>query len=552
MDNNMLTRKYWTFYNVTRALHQSVNTDFDVQQHCFESARLVKCVDGEGTTTSFGKGWLCITVIQSGGTSGEKPQQRPGCLSLDVTIENTVETLSGRGMVLKNKNVSSVVGNSGPHDSSLLTVLIEGNNIQVTQVKHCVRSVDAGSQASSSGASSSSIAAAASSASSEEKRARSEHRREHKKQQQQQQMLQQQHQQANSMVDGSSGGGGSNGQVRVSGGPDGRDPRMLNRPKERRPDADDKRQKTHHDHSKNDSEHPPRLAPESDPVAFLNFSHAPSLMDAGGDGAFLNDTSGFGDAAGEPDEAQSAAPALGNSGAEVGPIIDDGVRASTSTAAHLSPSESSSNCPVPPNPQASSTTTITDPISPPLPPPPRSPPFEDIIQSLTRLINECSKDVPNIPPLPTRRVSECESRAATPVASTSTTNAGASTSNANVAPDVPRPVCEIRPYMVTPAAPPPQQQPPEQAAIARRTRGGARPRNGSRGGGGGRRSSASSSSSSRRRRRNRDDDESEDEILPGPSRRRAVPPSLVEDGLEIIDAEEEVALAAASIASFFD
>ncbi|QQL09737.1 Ba144/Ba145 [Baboon cytomegalovirus] len=545
MDNNTLTRKYWTFYGVSRALHQSVNTDFDVQQFCFENARLVKCIDGDGTTTSFGKGWLCVTVIQNGGTSGEKPQQRPGCLSLDVTIENTVETLSGRGMVLKNKNVSSVVGNSGPHDSSLLTVLIEGNNIQVTQVKHCVRSVDAGSQASSSGASSSSIAAAASSASSEEKRARSEHRREHKKQQQ---MLQQQHQQANSMVDGSSSGGGSNGQVRVSGGPEGRDPRMLNRPKERRPDADDKRQKTHHDHSKNDSEHPPpRLAPESDPVAFLNFSHAPSLMDAGGDGALLNDTSGFGDAAGEPAEAQSAAPALGNSGAEVGPIIDDGVRASTSTAAHLSPatSESSSNCPVPPNPQAS---TITDPISP-LPPPPRSPPFEDIIQSLTRLINECSKDVPNIPPLPTRRVSECESRAATPVSSTSTTNAGASTSNANAAPDVPRPVCEIRPYMVTPAAPPPQQQ-PEQAAGARRTRGGARPRNGSRGGGGGRRSSASSSS--RRRRRNRDDDESEDEILPGPSRRRAVPPSLVEDGLEIIDADEEVALAAASIASFFD
>ncbi|AEV80642.1 protein UL112 [Cercopithecine betaherpesvirus 5] len=522
MESGILQRKYWTFYGVNRGLHQNVNSDFDVRQFNFDSARLVKCTDGEGTTTTYGKGWLCCTVVQHGDPGSDKGQQRRGCLSLDVTVENTLDSMSGSGMVLNNKNVASVVGTSGNSDSSLLTVIVEGNTIQVTHVKHCAKANDSGAQASSSGASSSSSSVSGS-VNSDERRARSEHRREHKKQQQQQQ-------QANSVVEG------SNGQMRVSGGTEGiRDPRMLNRPKERRQETDDKRLKTHHEHSKNEVEHPPHLIPaDGDPVAFLNYAHAP-LTEPGADGALHNETPRFGggDVVAELAEARPAAPAPGNSGAEVG--TDDGVRASTSTE-QLTPatSEVSSNCRVPPNPQA----TTTEPI----PPHPRSPPFDDIIQSLTRLINECSKDdrLPNVPPLSTRHVSECESRAATPAAS-------ASTSAAPVC-DIPRPVCEIRPYVVTPTAAPQPQ--PEQAGNSRRTRGGARPRSGPRGGGGGRRTP--SASTSRRRRRNRDDEESEDEVLPGPSRRRAVPPSFAEDGLEIIDSGEEAALAAASIAAFFD
>ncbi|WAQ80480.1 Cy144/Cy145 [Cynomolgus cytomegalovirus] len=547
MEETTSTRTYWTFRGVSRVLHQSVNTGFDVRQSSFESATLVRCLDGEGTTTTLGKGWLCCTVVQNGDSNAPKGQPQPGFMSLDVTVEDHLDNLFVRGTVVNNKNVSSVVGQGKSGDSSLLTVISEGDTLQVTFIRHHTKFSDSIAQASSSGASlssgipssSSSVSASVPSAAAlEERRARAE-RHERKKHQHQQQ----QQQQANSMQDGS-------GQIRVSGGD--RDPRVLNRPKDRRSETDDKRPKTHHE-PKTAAEHTPRHMPmdhnpASDPVAFLNYSsHAPLTDHPGSDGALLqNETAGFGDAEERPEELGSRAPspARGNSGTEAG--ADAGVRASTSATddggddEHVTPSTSSglSNRHLPPpNSQASSA---------PLSPHPRSPHFEDIIQSLTRLINECGKGDRGDTPAPSRRTPECGDSHASPAATSTASTAAAAT--AVPVSEAPRPVCEIRPYMVNPAAAPQPPPEPQQPATNRRTRGGARPRNGSRGGGGGRRGA---STSGRRRRRNQDDD-SEDEILPGPSRRRTVPPSFAEDGLEIIDAAEEAAIAAASIASFFD
>ncbi|QQL10253.1 Ja144/Ja145 [Japanese cytomegalovirus] len=551
MEETTSTRTYWTFRGVSRVLHQSVNMGFDVRQSSFESASLVRCLDGEGTTSMLGKGWLCCTVVQNGDTNTPKGQPQQGFMSLDVTVDGELDNLFVRGMVVNNKNVSSVVGQGKNGDSSLLTVISEGDSLQVTYIRHHTKFSDSVVQASSSGASlssgitssSSSVSASVPSATTlEERRARAE-RHERKKHQHQQQ----QQQQANSIQDGG-------GQMRLSGGGD-RDPRVLNRPKDRRSETDDKRPKTHHE-PKTAAEHTPRHMPmdhnpTSDPVAFLNYSsHAPLTDHPGSDGALLqNDTAGFGDAE-EPPELGSRAPspARGNSGTEAG--ADAGVRASTSATAdggdddeHVTPSTSGlSNRHLPPNSQASSV-----PLSPPHP---RSPHFEDIIQSLTRLINECGKGDRVDTPAPSRRTPECGDSHANPAATSTAATAAAATTTTVPVCEAPRPVCEIRPYMVNPAAAAPQPPPePQQPAANRRTRGGARPRNGSRGGGGGRR--GASASSSRRRRRNQDDD-SEDEILPGPSRRRSVPPSFAEDGLEIIDPAEEAALAAASIASFFD
>ncbi|APT40018.1 Rh144/Rh145 [macacine betaherpesvirus 3] len=551
MEETTSTRTYWTFRGVSRVLHQSVNTGFDVRQSSFESATLVRCLDGEGTTTTLGKGWLCCTVVQNGDSNAPKGQPQQGFMSLDVTVEDILDNLFVRGMVVNNKNVSSVVGQGKSGDSSLLTVISEPDTLQVTFIRHHTKFSDSIAQASSSGASlssgipssSSSVSASVpSTAALEERRARAE-RHERKKHQHQQQ----QQQQANSVQDGA-------GQMRVSGGGD-RDPRVLNRPKDRRSETDgsplDKRPKTHHE-PKTAAEHTPRHMPmehnpTSDPVGFLNYSsHAPLTDHPGSDGALLqNETAGFGDAEERPEELGSRAPspARGNSGTEAG--ADAGVRASTSATddggddEHVTPSTSSglSNRHLPPNSQASSA---------PLSPHPRSPHFEDIIQSLTRLINECGKGDRVDTPAPSRRTPECSDSHASPAATSTAATAAAATTVPVC--EAPRPVCEIRPYMVNTAAAPQPPPEPQQPAANRRTRGGARPRNGSRGGGGGRRGA---STSGRRRRRNQDD-ESEDEILPGPSRRRSVPPSFAEDGLEIIDLAEEAALAAASIASFFD
>lgn len=233
MEETTSTRTYWTFRGVSRVLHQSVNTGFDVRQSSFESATLVRCLDGEGTTTTLGKGWLCCTVVQNGDSNAPKGQPQQGFMSLDVTVEDNLDNLFVRGMVVNNKNVSSVLGQGKNGDSSLLTVISEGDVLQVTFIRHHTKFSDSIVQASSSGASlssgipssSSSVSASVPSAGTlEERRARAE-RHERKKHQHQQQ-------QANSVQDGA-------GQMRVSGGGD-RDPRVLNRPKDRRSDTDGK------------------------------------------------------------------------------------------------------------------------------------------------------------------------------------------------------------------------------------------------------------------------------------------------------------------------
>ena len=253
-----------------------------------------------------------------------------------------------------------------------------------------------------------------------------------------------------------------------------------------------------------------------------------------------------------------------------------------------------SNCRVPPNSQESAA-----------PQPPRSPRFDDIIQSLTKMLNDCKeKRLCDLPLVSSRLLPETSggtvvvnhSSVARTAAAVSTAGVGPpaaacpplvttgvvpSGSVAGVAPVAaavetpaapPRPVCEIKPYVVNPvvataaaasnsssssSAPLPPPPPPggRRGRARNNTRGGG-------GGGGGRNSrrqaASSSSSSSRRsrRRNNRHEDEGDNDPLlrlsqvAGSGRRRG--PSFLEDGLEIIDPSEEAAIAAASIAAFFD
>nr|QXV67856.1 UL112.1 [Panine betaherpesvirus 2] len=135
-----VVRKYWNFTNPNRILHQSVNHSFDVRQFIFDTARVVDCVDGEGKVMHLTKGWLCATIVQNGEpAAGSKTQQ--GFMSIDITGDGDLkENLFVRGGIVSNKSVSSVVGTGGPNESALLTMICENGSLQVTYVRHYVKS----------------------------------------------------------------------------------------------------------------------------------------------------------------------------------------------------------------------------------------------------------------------------------------------------------------------------------------------------------------------------------------------------------------------------
>ena len=239
-----VVRKYWTFTNPNRILHQSVNQTFDVRQFVFDNARLVNCVDGDGKVLHLNKGWLCATIMQHGEASaGAKTQQ--GFMSIDITGDGELqEHLFVRGGIVFNKSVSSVVGSSGPNESALLTMISENGNLQVTYVRHYLKNHgESSSGGGGCGAASTASAVCVSSlggsggtrggpSAEEQQRRRQEQRHEERRKK--------------SSSSAGGGGGGGTGGGGGGGGSGGqhssdsangllRDPRLMNRQKERRP-----------------------------------------------------------------------------------------------------------------------------------------------------------------------------------------------------------------------------------------------------------------------------------------------------------------------------
>ncbi|AWV68194.1 M112/M113 e1 protein (p38) [Murid betaherpesvirus 1] len=134
-------RRYFTFRNSSRTLHQNVTRTFDLRQWTYESARVLDCTNGEGRTENWGPGWLCATIMQSpdGGSSSGSAAQ--GCMSLDITSDDgpdKVMNMFHRGSIVCNKTVSSVATPPGADGTgaSLLTLVADGNMLQVILVEH--------------------------------------------------------------------------------------------------------------------------------------------------------------------------------------------------------------------------------------------------------------------------------------------------------------------------------------------------------------------------------------------------------------------------------
>lgn len=131
-------RRYISFKNPNRVLHQSVHRWLDVRQWVYESARVFDCQNGEGKIEHWGPGWLCATVVQSPDSGSSGTIQ--GCMSLDIAIsEERVDNMFFQGNVVCNKTVSSVATSPAPDGSSgalLLTIMSDGTMLQVTRVEH--------------------------------------------------------------------------------------------------------------------------------------------------------------------------------------------------------------------------------------------------------------------------------------------------------------------------------------------------------------------------------------------------------------------------------
>lgn len=130
-------RRYITFRNPTKTLHQSVNRIVDVRQYVFEGARVLDCQNDEGRSENWGPGWLCVTIIQSpdSGNSGS-PQ---GCMSVDISISGENEQVLHmfyRGNVVVNKTVSSVATAVEGGNALLLTVVSEQGSLQIVRVEN--------------------------------------------------------------------------------------------------------------------------------------------------------------------------------------------------------------------------------------------------------------------------------------------------------------------------------------------------------------------------------------------------------------------------------
>ncbi|AEV80956.1 protein UL112 [Saimiriine betaherpesvirus 4] len=445
-DQATSIRKYITFNSPNRILHQNVSQVMDVRQFIFESAKIVDCVNGEGHVSTLGKGWLCATMVQTGESSSSSKSQQ-GFMSIDITEDNVLrDSLFLRGGVVFNKSVSSVVG-SGEAGPALLTMISESGSLQLTYVRHFTNRP-----------------ATLPVEQHVERRSVEEERRKKPS--------------SSSTVD-------ANGFAL-------RDPRLLNRSKERKRESEggsprgDKRQKTHHE-SRNESEARPPPEPGTDAVAFLNYTNA-ALADAV-DGALSSSMNV--DVPGDSGETRSsivenrATEDMGDSGlgeaAETRNSDDGGV-------------EGSSNPVPPPNSQ--------DLV-------PHSPRFDDIIKSLKKLFSDCKDKrlCPTVARLPLDfKPSDSDDEVPGTSSATAPTPPPSRPS---------RPVCEIKPSVR-----------PVEERIERSDRRG-------RG-----RSTRSGNNRTRQPRRPRRRDREPDLTWR--------PPSFLEDGLEIVD-EDEAAIAAAAI-----
>lgn len=138
MPTFVSVRRYITFHNPVRILHQNVSRHLDVRQWIFDEARVLDCRNGNGRSEVWPGGWVCVTVVQSGdGVPGSGPVQ--GCMSLDIFSGNEkVDSTFYAGNIVSSKTVSSVVTNPTAEGGggTLLTLVADGGNLHLTKVEH--------------------------------------------------------------------------------------------------------------------------------------------------------------------------------------------------------------------------------------------------------------------------------------------------------------------------------------------------------------------------------------------------------------------------------
>ncbi|AFX83421.2 E112-113 [Murid betaherpesvirus 8] len=132
-------RRYITFNNPTRTLHQSIGKNsFDVRQWVFESARVMDCHDADGTVTNLGTGWLCATIVQTSEAGASGAAQ--GCMSVDIVADNGthMDNMFVQGNVVSNKTVSSAVSLPGVESNAVLLTLVstDAATLHLTKVEH--------------------------------------------------------------------------------------------------------------------------------------------------------------------------------------------------------------------------------------------------------------------------------------------------------------------------------------------------------------------------------------------------------------------------------
>lgn len=250
VDEKMtFSRTYITFSGVVRTLHQSMSKVLEVKQYSFDSARIFDCKEGNGRTETWGKGWMCVTVVQNTEAPTAPSGGMQGFMTIDITVDDSlVDSMFFKGTVVSSKTASSVAGttiqSNGEQRSSLVTLLSDGGSLQFTRVVHCFRghghAAHPGSSAGPVGSGGSvapgaSPAAATSSSSSDQ----GEDRRRDRPDRQQQD---DDRRKRPGSVDGSQSTTSSNGPSSSTGSSSSRvdrDPRISAKQKERRRQADD-------------------------------------------------------------------------------------------------------------------------------------------------------------------------------------------------------------------------------------------------------------------------------------------------------------------------
>lgn len=134
------TRRYITFRNPVRILHQNVGRTLDVRQWIFDDAQVLDCRNGNGRSETWPGGWVCVTVIQSGdGAPGSGPIQ--GSMALDIVSGNEkIDSTFYTGNIISSKTVSSVVTSPGAEGGAgtLLTLVADSGTLQLTKVEHVI------------------------------------------------------------------------------------------------------------------------------------------------------------------------------------------------------------------------------------------------------------------------------------------------------------------------------------------------------------------------------------------------------------------------------